>query len=88
MLGEPGGLVAELIGQPGLLGDLGEDLGRGLLGLARAHQVEDAEFHGALSLSAVEAYSLNWAARQRTAAGTPSASTISRKRCPSSVLVA
>lgn len=33
-------------------------------------------------------YSLNWAARQRTAAGTPSAATISRNLAPNSVLVA
>jgi hypothetical protein len=33
-------------------------------------------------------YSLNWAARQRTAAGTPLAATISRNLAPNSVLVA
>src|SRR5260370_37482 len=45
MLGEPGGLVAELVGEPGLLGDLGEDLRRRFLGLARPPPIADPEFH-------------------------------------------
>ena len=45
VLGEPGDRVAKLVGEPGLLGNLGKDLRRGLLRLARGHQVEDAEFH-------------------------------------------
>src|SRR5262249_4819774 len=35
----------ELIGEPRLLRNLGKDFGRRLLGVARPHQIEDAEFH-------------------------------------------
>ena len=45
VLGEPGDRVAELVGEPRLLGDLGENLRGRLFRVARPHQVEDAEFH-------------------------------------------
>ena len=50
VLGEPGDRIAELVGEPGLLGNLGKHLRRSLFRLARAHQVEDAEFHRALRM--------------------------------------
>src|SRR5713101_8067692 len=45
MLGEPGDRIAELVGEPGLLGDLAKHLRRRFLRLARAHQIKDPEFH-------------------------------------------
>ena len=45
MFGEPGDRVAQLVGEPRLLGHFAEDLRRGLLGFACAHQIENAEFH-------------------------------------------
>ena len=45
VLGEPGDRVAELVGEPRLLRDLGKNFCRRLLGGARPHQIEDAEFH-------------------------------------------
>jgi hypothetical protein len=49
MLGEPRDRVAELVGEPRLLGDFAEHLGRRLVRLARPHQIEDAEFHASCS---------------------------------------
>ena len=45
VLGEPGGRVTELVGDPRLLRDLGKNLGCRLFGVPRPHQIEDAEFH-------------------------------------------
>src|SRR5215469_960240 len=45
VLGEPGDRVAELVGEPRLLRDLGKYLHCRLFGITRPHQIEDAEFH-------------------------------------------
>src|SRR5438477_5709805 len=45
VLGEPGNRIAELVSEPGLLGDLGKNLCCRLFGVARSHQIEDAKFH-------------------------------------------
>src|SRR5438094_1685758 len=45
VLGEPGDCVAELVREPRLLRDLGKNLHCRLFGVARSHQIEDAEFH-------------------------------------------
>src|SRR6516162_11391935 len=48
MFGEPGDRVAEFVGEPGLLGDLGEDLRGRLCRITRPHQIENAVFHSPL----------------------------------------
>ncbi len=45
VLGEPSDRVTGLAGEPRLLRDLGKNLHRRLCGVARAHKIEDAEFH-------------------------------------------
>src|SRR3954471_8558548 len=45
VFGEPGDRVTELVGEPRLLRDLGKNLRRWLCGVARPHQIENAEFH-------------------------------------------
>src|SRR5215471_20520091 len=45
VLGEPGDRVAELVGQACLLRDLRKYFGCRLCGIARTHQIEDADFH-------------------------------------------
>src|SRR6267378_3149006 len=45
VLGEPGDRVAELVGQPRLLRDLGKNFRCRLFGVARPHKIENAEFH-------------------------------------------
>jgi hypothetical protein len=45
VLGEPGDRVAELVGQPRLLGDFAKHLRGRLVRLARPHQIEDTELH-------------------------------------------
>ena len=63
MLGEPRRRVAELVGEPGLLGDLGEDLRRRPVRLACAHQVEDAEFHNPVSTHFPARHGDDWPTR-------------------------
>jgi hypothetical protein len=52
VLGEPGDRVAELVGQPCLLGHFAKYLRRRLVRFARPHQVEDPELHRLISTSA------------------------------------
>ena len=49
VLGEPGDRVAELVGQPRLLGDFAKHLRRRLVRFARPHQIEDPEIHRLIS---------------------------------------
>src|SRR6266550_9018997 len=45
VLGEPGDRVAELVGQPRLLRDLGKNFRCRFFGVPRPHKIENAEFH-------------------------------------------
>src|ERR1700747_732615 len=55
VLGEPGDCVAELVREPRLLRNLGKHFHCRLFGVARPHQIEDAEFHRPLLRSVLAA---------------------------------